>query len=132
MRVILDTDPGNGFAGSDIDDGLAIGLLLASPEVTLEAITIVGGNTSIEDGCQAALNLLEIAGSSIPVYAGSRRPILGDAKAWRRELRAFADDSRAIEFWRSIEPAHPSGRIESEHAANAIVRLATKAPGSSP
>ena len=34
-RVWLDADPGMGVPGSDIDDGLAILLLLASPELPL-------------------------------------------------------------------------------------------------
>ena len=40
-RIILDTDPG-------IDDALALFLALASPEVTLEAVTTVQGNVSVE------------------------------------------------------------------------------------
>ena len=71
MRVILDCDPGNGFPGADIDDGLALGLILASPELQLEAVTVVGGNTAVGMGIRSALRMLELAGVDVPVFAGS-------------------------------------------------------------
>ena len=40
-RVIIDTDPG-------IDDALALILALASPELSVEAITAVAGNVEVE------------------------------------------------------------------------------------
>jgi Inosine-uridine preferring nucleoside hydrolase len=40
-RIILDTDPG-------IDDAMAILLALRSPELRVEAITVVAGNVSVE------------------------------------------------------------------------------------
>ena len=43
-RVIIDTDPGLGEPGSDIDDGLAIALALRSPELEVAGLTIVNGN----------------------------------------------------------------------------------------
>ncbi len=42
-RIILDTDPG-------IDDSLAILLALASPEITLEGLSVVHGNSSTAAG----------------------------------------------------------------------------------
>jgi purine nucleosidase len=49
-RIVLDTDPGLGAPGADIDDGLAIALALRSPEVVLEALTIVVGNVDVQVG----------------------------------------------------------------------------------
>ena len=69
-RIILDTDPG-------IDDALALFLALASPEVTLEAITTVQGNVSIEHTTHNALTLLTLAGrADIPVACGSAEPLI--------------------------------------------------------
>ncbi len=69
-RIILDTDPG-------IDDALALLLAIASPEVTLEAITIVHGNCAVSQGVQNALRLLELAQAThIPVAAGADRPLI--------------------------------------------------------
>ncbi len=129
MRVIFDTDPGNGYPATDIDDGLALGLILNSPELTLEAVTIVGGNTPVELGQACALTMLELAGSSVPVFRGSTRPILEDQTVWRRELDGRGKSSLAADLWQGIGPPRPSRRAEMELAANAIVRLANDKAG---
>jgi len=69
-RIIIDTDPG-------IDDSLAILLALASPEIQLEGLTVVHGNSSTEQGTLNALSILELAGAShIPVAAGCELPLV--------------------------------------------------------
>jgi purine nucleosidase len=69
-RIILDTDPG-------IDDSLAILLALASPEITLEGLSVVHGNSSVEQGTINALSVLKLAKTShIPVYAGCELPLV--------------------------------------------------------
>ncbi len=70
QRIILDTDPG-------IDDALALFLALASPEVTLEAVTTVSGNVSVEQTTYNALSLLTLTGhTDIPVAYGSSQPLV--------------------------------------------------------
>ena len=67
-RVIIDTDPG-------IDDAAAIFLALGSPELQVDALTTVFGNTAVEQCTVNALRILEAAGrADIPVYQGSGRP----------------------------------------------------------
>jgi len=69
-RIIIDTDPG-------IDDSLAILLALASPEIQLEGLTIVHGNSSTEQGVINALSVLELAKAShIPVANGCDLPLV--------------------------------------------------------
>ena len=69
-RIILDTDPG-------IDDSLAILLALASPEITLEGLSVVHGNSSTAQGTINALSVLELANASqIPVYKGCDLPLV--------------------------------------------------------
>jgi len=69
-RFILDTDPG-------IDDALTILYALASPEVKMEAITVVNGNCPVEQGVINALSVLELVGETrIPVAKGMERPLL--------------------------------------------------------
>ena len=69
-RIIIDTDPG-------IDDSLAILLALASPEVQLEGLTVVHGNSSTEQGTINALSILELAGASnTPVARGCELPLV--------------------------------------------------------
>ncbi|NJN18655.1 MAG: nucleoside hydrolase [Oscillochloris sp.] len=69
-RVLLDTDPG-------IDDALAILLALASPEITLTALTVVHGNCPLSEAVANALALLELGGATqIPVAVGCAAPLL--------------------------------------------------------
>ncbi|MFN8440407.1 MAG: nucleoside hydrolase [Caldilineaceae bacterium] len=70
QRIIIDTDPG-------IDDALAILLALASPEVQLEALTVVHGNCPLDQGGVNAIGILETAGTNtIPVAAGATLPLI--------------------------------------------------------
>ena len=48
--IILDTDPGIGTPGSDVDDGLAIAMGLLHPACDLLRLTIVAGNVAHEEG----------------------------------------------------------------------------------
>jgi purine nucleosidase len=69
-RILLDTDPG-------IDDSLAILLALASPEISLEGISVVHGNCSVEQGTFNALSVLEIVNAGhIPVCQGCDLPLV--------------------------------------------------------
>jgi purine nucleosidase len=70
-RVILDTDPAMGIRFRDLDDGLAILLLLASPETRLEGVTINFGNVGAALGYQVANEVLQVADAKIPVFEGA-------------------------------------------------------------
>jgi purine nucleosidase len=70
IPVILDCDPGT-------DDAIAILLALASPELSVLAITVAGGNVGLEHTLPNALALTALAGSAVPVHAGADRPLLG-------------------------------------------------------
>jgi purine nucleosidase/pyrimidine-specific ribonucleoside hydrolase len=69
-RIIIDTDPG-------VDDALAIVLALRSPELHVEAITTVNGNTGLKQATENALRILEILNlrESPPVIKGADRPL---------------------------------------------------------
>ncbi len=69
-RVIIDADPG-------VDDLAAIALALASPELSVEAVTTVYGNGPV-DACTAnAFQILDAAGrADVPVYRGAGKPLL--------------------------------------------------------
>ncbi len=70
-RVILDTD-----IGTDVDDCLALALLLASPEIELIGITCVYGN--VRKRAQIVQKLLELSGNlAIPIYLGAEQTLLG-------------------------------------------------------
>jgi len=70
-RVIIDTDPGT-------DDALAILLALNSPEVHVEAITVVAGNVLAPVGLDNALGITSLAGRcDVPVAEGAQGPLHG-------------------------------------------------------
>lgn len=69
-RILLDTDPG-------IDDALAILLALASPELSLEGLSVVHGNCSLEQAVRNGLSILELAGAdSTPLARGCELPLV--------------------------------------------------------
>jgi purine nucleosidase len=69
-RILFDTDPG-------IDDACAILLALASPELSVEGLSIVHGNCSLEQGTINALSVLELASAEhIPVARGCELPLV--------------------------------------------------------
>jgi len=69
-RVIIDTDPG-------VDDAFALLLAMRSPELHIEAITVVAGNVPVDVGLKNALRLVEIAGrTGIPVARGADAPLV--------------------------------------------------------
>jgi purine nucleosidase len=71
-RIIFDTDLAMGAPGSDIDDGFALALAHADPELQIDMITTVNGNTDVESATVLTLELLDRLGrSDIPVYKGA-------------------------------------------------------------
>jgi purine nucleosidase len=69
-RILFDTDPG-------IDDACAILLALASPELSLEGLSVVHGNCSVDQATINALSVLELANAGqIPVARGCELPLV--------------------------------------------------------
>jgi len=69
-RILIDTDPG-------IDDSLAILLALASPELSLEGLSVVHGNCSLDQATINGLSILELAKARhIPVAKGCELPLV--------------------------------------------------------
>lgn len=69
QRVLLDTD-----IGDDIDDALALALILSSPEIDLLGVTTVFGDTRLR--AHLAAHILHTFGSeNVPVAAGLGMPI---------------------------------------------------------
>jgi inosine-uridine nucleoside N-ribohydrolase len=130
VRLIIDADPGNGVAGSDVDDAIAIALALASPEVELLAVTVVCGNVPVDQGVQGALELLESAGAShIPVHRGADRPLLQDPRPWRRLLDIRREDPTAQALWRDVPPAATTRTPDPRPASRMLVELVDAHPG---
>jgi purine nucleosidase len=69
-KIIFDTDLG-------IDDACALLLALASPEVSIEGLSIVHGNCALDQATANALAVLELASTThIPVAKGCELPLV--------------------------------------------------------
>lgn len=111
--ILLDTD-----IGTDVDDCLALALLLASLELQLAGVTTVYGDTRLRG--RMALKLLALRGvSGVPVAAGAERPLLG----------------RPPVYWEGHEgqgllgPEDDALALTSAHAVDLIVRTVLASPG---
>jgi len=109
--VLLDTD-----LGSDVDDALALALLLASPELRLEALTTVGREPA--ERARMAARLLGLAGRrDVAVSAGAGAALLRpDRFGW------WGHEGLGL-------PEGPDARLSDEPAAERIVRTAREVPG---
>ena len=117
-RIVIDCDPGNGIAFSDVDDGLALALALAHPGVSLEGVTIVAGNTSRELGYTSACELLSAAKTNIPVSVGARDEPRPDSTVWRelldgrRDAAAWTRDFGATMLLSPIKLPDEAGAVD--------------------
>jgi purine nucleosidase len=81
-RILLDTDLAMGEPGADIDDGLALAFALADPELSVELVTTVNGNTDVDTATRLTRQLLERLGrGDVPLARGAATPLVGD---WTR------------------------------------------------
>lgn len=84
-RVILDTD-----IGSDVDDLMALTVLLGSPDVDVIGVTTVYGDTRLR--AQLTRRILSIVDRDVPVHAGERETISGRPVWWAGHEGALHDD----------------------------------------
>lgn len=72
-KVIIDCDPGLGKRAADVDDGLAIFLMLNNPDTfDIIGITTVFGNTPVETGYKLVKRYLKLANKEeIPTFLGA-------------------------------------------------------------
>jgi len=94
MRVVLDTD-----IGSDVDDALALGVLLGSSTVDDLAVTTVYGDTLLR--ARLAGRLAELAGRRLTVVAGEPETMSGKPVWWAGHEGAGYDDLESVPVARS-------------------------------
>lgn len=113
-RVIIDTDPG-------IDDAMAILLALNSPELSVEALTVVPGNVEAWQGLGNALKIVSLAGRcDLPVAGGAQHPLnqkLITAQYWHGK-NGLAD----------VELPAPKCQADSRFGPDLIIELVHKYP----
>ena len=115
MRVILDTDPG-------IDDALAILLLAASPEITLEAITVTHGNTTVDKCAKNALQIAELCNLiNVPIARGASEPLV-------KSLSVAEETHGDGGLGYAVLP-EPALKLSTLPAVELIINLVHKFPG---
>ena len=70
-HFLIDTDTAS-------DDAVALVMALRSPDVRVEAITVVSGNVPLEQATENALYTVELCGraADVPVFMGADRPLV--------------------------------------------------------
>jgi len=68
-HLVIDTDTAS-------DDAVALVMALKSPNIQVEAITVVAGNVPVDQGVQNALYTVELCDAQVPVYRGAEKPLI--------------------------------------------------------
>ena len=128
--LIIDTDPGNGIPGANVDDAFAIAMALLHPEVELLGITTVAGNVDVDDATSCALQLLEVAGRpDVSVCRGADQPLVSDPALFRAALKARSADERVSQLWYGIPYPNSSLHADRRSAVEFLVDTITSNPG---
>ncbi|MEV2274659.1 nucleoside hydrolase [Nocardiopsis sp. NPDC049922] len=113
--LVIDTDTAQ-------DDCVALLVGLLDPAADLRAITMVAGNVGFDQQVRNAFLTLNVAGrlGEVPVHLGCRAPL---TRAWISAENVHGDGSGGLSMDQTgLEP-------ESEHAVDALIRLAAEHPG---
>jgi purine nucleosidase len=112
--IIIDCDPG-------IDDAIALMLASASPELSVQAVTVSYGNVGLEHTLRNALAICELVGLDVPVYAGADRPLVRG--------RVMADEYHGQSGLGTIALPRPSRTAAPGRAVDAIIEACLSTPG---
>jgi purine nucleosidase len=115
-RLLVNTDTSAG-------DAVALFLLLGTPDVRVEGVTITCGNSEFDQQVENALYTIELAGrgGEVPVYPGCREPLLG-------HYRSVPEVWGADGMGNSTLP-RAAQRPAAGHAVDAMLELAERYPG---
>lgn len=114
-RILFDTDPG-------IDDACAILLALASPEISVEGLSIVHGNCSLQQATNNALSILELANAGqIPVAVGCELPLV--------QPSLLAPETHGDTGLGYAKLPEPSVRPIGQHGSDFLIEKILSAPG---
>ena len=105
-RIIIDCDPGH-------DDMAAILLAASHPAITIEAITTVCGNASLENTTRNALRIVEAFGLDVPVHAGAVLPLLHRYEFPAAFHGPSGMDSAGVELPQTERKANATGAVEA-------------------
>lgn len=119
-KMIIDCDAGN-------DDAQAIMLALSHPDIDVIGITCVTGNVRVDQVCLNVLRVLKACDRlDVPVFKGSGKTMLGNIPDRYAGVKFHGHDGMG-------DAPNPLpvdiDMIQTEHAVQALVRLADQYPG---
>ena len=138
IPVILDADMVDLF-----DDGVALLILAKSPKVDLKGVTVVIGNSWVEDGVASTIRHLEgIGRTDIPVFAGNNTPtrpgrienIKAEKKLWGRGhdshlgAAGYPRPASWQETYRERYNSEPTVEPKAEDPSDFIIRTIKENP----
>lgn len=112
-RIILDTD-----IGTDVDDLLALSVILSSPELELAGITCVYGDTHLR--AQICHKVLRLTRRDVPVLQGARESLLS-----RRPVYWAGHEGVGV-----VTPDDPPAAASTEDATKFLIQSVLASPGS--
>ena len=113
-KVILDVDTG-------IDDALALLLAANSPEIEILGVTCVAGNVTLDHVTRNTLAVLELAGCTVPVAVGARKPLMAPLRT-----ATYFHGSNGIA---DIQLPSPRQAPVDEDASSFLIRMTRQFPG---
>ena len=114
-KILFDTDPG-------IDDACAILLALASPELSVEGLSIVHGNSSLQQATRNTLAILELGHAShIPVAVGCELPLV--------QPSLLAPETHGDTGLGYAELPEPRARPTVQHGIDFLIEKILSSPG---
>ncbi len=114
QRFIIDTDTAS-------DDAVSIMMALQWPDVQVDAITVVFGNVSVEQGSINARYTVELCGADTPVYEGAERGLMREA--------TFAHWFHGNDGMGNMNYPAPSQPAAAGHAVDELIKRFKAEPG---
>lgn len=85
VEVLIDTDPGMGFVGSDVDDNLALFWALKDARVSVKGITLTYGNVELKEAWLSLSKTLSLTKRQDVAFAlGCDKPLVRPYKSARQ------------------------------------------------
>ncbi len=135
-KVLIDAD-----MGQLNDDAVVLFMLANSQNVDILGLTIVAGNTWVEEGTAYGLRQLEIIGrTDIPVLMGAGEPLMGSRQPWLASEEKLYGNSEYLGAYSRPRPSsylsigrepyggYPTTQPSTENAVDFIVRQVLENP----
>jgi purine nucleosidase len=113
-KFLIDSDTAS-------DDAIALVMAHCWPDICIEAITLVSGNVSLEQGMKNALYTTQLCGASTPIYLGCSKPMI---RSNNHSHWFHGDDGMS-----NMHYPESTQKPNFDHAVDIIIDVLKKNPG---